>query len=61
MVFDYPNLMLYSAPFLRYTKLYMRTQPITPVFSQWQNLLKSQAILKMRLFDYAAFYKITDK
>ncbi len=60
VVFDYPNLMLYSEPFVRYTQLYMRSQPITPVFSQWQNLLNSQAILKIRLFDYAAFYKSKD-
>lgn len=57
IIFDYPNLILYSAPFLRFTKLYSRTQPLTQNWKQWQFITYSQASLKIRLFDYVAFYK----
>lgn len=57
IMFEYPNLMLYTVPFNRFTRLYQKTQPLIPGLKRWKFLLYSQIILKMRLFDYAAFYR----
>ena len=56
IIFDYPNITLYMGPFQRFTKLYYKNHPYAPT-GKYQHLNHTHTILKLKLFEYAAFYR----
>ena len=57
VVFDYPNPLLYMAPFARFTKMYYEnsTLPSKGPKSEWLNY--TQTVFKLKLFEFASYYK----
>lgn len=56
VIFDYPNITLYMGPFKRFTKLYYKNHPYAPT-GQHRHLNYTHTVLKLKLFEYAAFYR----
>lgn len=57
IIFDYPNIISYMAPFRRFTNLYYRNQPYTDTTQGGIELAYTHTIIKLKLFTYASFYK----
>lgn len=56
VIFEYPNIILYMGPFKRFTKLYYKNHPYAPQ-GQHLYLNHTHTIVKLKLFEYAAFYR----
>lgn len=56
IIFDYPNITLYMGPFKRFTKLYYKNHPYAASGKQ-RYLNHTHTVLKLKLFEYAAFYR----
>jgi len=57
IIFEYPNLSLYMGPFRRFTKLYFRNHPYPAAGKDYKHMNYTQSIVKLQLFEYAAFYR----
>ena len=56
ILFEYPNINLYQAPFRRFTKLYIQGHPF-PAESKIKYTANTYHLVKLKLFEYAQFYK----
>lgn len=56
VIFDYPNILLYMGPFKRFTKLYYKNHPYAPT-GKHRHLNYTHTVLKLKLFEYASFYR----
>jgi hypothetical protein len=56
LIFDRPNLLLYMAPFRRFSKLYYRAQP-ERMRDEEADLMYTYTVFKLKLFSYIVFYR----
>jgi hypothetical protein len=56
ILFEYPNINLYQAPFRRFTKLYHEAHPFN-ANAKLKYTANTLHIVKLKLFEYAQFYR----
>jgi hypothetical protein len=57
VIFDYPNILLYTAPFARFTKMYYENinLPAKGTKHEWLNY--THTVFKLKLFEFASYYR----
>ena len=57
IVFDYPNALLYMAPFTRFTKMYYESTGMPGKGTKHEWLNYTHTVFKLKLFEFASYYK----
>jgi hypothetical protein len=57
VVFDYPNILLYMAPFARFTKMYYENTNLPAKGTKHEWLNYTHTVFKLKLFEFASYYR----
>ena len=57
VIFDYPNILLYMAPFARFTKMYYENTNLPAKGTKHEWLNYTHTVFKLKLFEFASYYR----